>query len=78
MPNPFGLNPIKVENFYAYPKGHKHYGKIKLLLNYVNFNEGEEIAIDTEQARIEGTVEKLFEGNIVILKMKKLIHKRLN
>ena len=76
MKNPFGTNPNIVENFYAYPQGHPHYGKLKLKLNYNDYKLGEEIAIDTDQARIEGVIE-FMEGDIVVLKMKKLIHKEL-
>ena len=76
MRNPFGLNPCKVENFYAYPKGHKHYGKLKMKLNYNDYKLGEEIAVDTDKARIEGKVE-FIKGDVVVIDMTKLIHKEL-
>lgn len=74
MPNPFNLNPVKVLNFYAYPQGHKHYGKVKMFLNYCDFKEGEEIQIEIKDAIIQGIVDKVFEGNIIVMKIKKLIH----
>ena len=74
--NKFNLNPVKVQNFLAYPKGHELYGKIKLLLNYCPFKEGEEIDIDTDQIRLTGVLEKLYKGNIAIVKMKTLLHKQ--
>lgn len=74
--NTSNLFPVQVENFYAYPKGHKHYGKLKLKLNKNPYKIDEEIAIDTEQARIEGTIE-FMEGDVVVIKMSKLIHKEL-
>ena len=76
MRDPFKTNPCVLENFYAYPQGHKHYGKLKMKLNYNDYKLGEEIAVDTKQARIEGIVE-FMEGNIVVIKMTKLIHKEL-
>jgi hypothetical protein len=72
--NPFNLNPVRLENFYAYPYGHKHYGKIKCLLNYNPFKVGEDIDIDTKQIRITGTIERI-KDKIIIVKMAKLLHK---
>lgn len=75
MPNPFGLNPVQVENFFAYPKGHPHHGKIKVLLNYNPFKEGEEVDIDTDKIKIRGKIEKILEKRIIIVKMDKLMAK---
>ena len=70
------LNPVLVENFYAYPHGHKHYGKLKLKFNHNPFELNEEIKIETEQAIIVGTIE-FMEKDVVVMKMKELIHKEL-
>ena len=73
--NKFNLNPVRVINFWAYPKNHKLYGKIKLRLNYCPFKEGEELDIDTDKVRITGVLESKYPENIIILKMAKLLHK---
>lgn len=75
MANPFNLNPVKVENFFAYPKGHVHHGKIKVLLNYNPFKEGEEVDIDTDKIKIRGRIEAIPERNIIIVKMSQLMTK---
>lgn len=75
MSDPFGLNPVKVEDFFAYPKGSPHYGKIKVLLNYNPFKEGEMIDIDTETFKVRGIIEKIFDKRIIIVKMDEIAHK---
>ena len=75
--NKFGLNPVQVENFFAYPKGHKHYGKIKVLLNYNPFKEGEDVDIDTDKIRIRGKIEAILEKRIIIVKMDQLMTKEV-
>lgn len=77
MTNPFGLNPVKVENYLAYPKGSPHYGKIKLLLTYNPFKEGEVIDIDTEDFQVRGTIEKIIEKRTIIVKMIHFAHKEV-
>lgn len=77
MSDPFKLNPVKVENFLAYTKGSPHYGKIKLLLNYNPFKEGEMIDIDTEDFQVRGTIEKIIEKRVIIVKMIHFAHKEV-
>jgi hypothetical protein len=75
MSNPFNLNPVRVENFFAYPKGHPHHGKIRVLLNYNPFKEGEEVDIDTDKIKIRGKIEAILEKRIIIVKMNQLVTK---
>ena len=71
------LTPVHILNFYAYPKGHDHYGKIKLLLSKCDFKEGETVDIDTKDIKIRGVVERVFTKlKIVIVKMDVMGHKR--
>lgn len=75
MSNPFNLNPVQVINFFAYPKGSPHHGKIKALLNYNPFKEGEEVDIDTDKIKLRGKIEAIPEKNIIIVKMSQLMTK---
>ena len=76
--NPFNLNPLKVVNYYAYPRRSEHYGKIKILLNYNDgFKRGEWIDIDTEDFKVRGEVVKVYD-KILIVRMDQIAHKGTN
>lgn len=74
MPNPFGLNPVKVEKYYAYRKGEPYYGQVYLLLNYCPYKVGDWIDIDTEGFKIRGEI-KIKQGRNIWVKMEEIAHK---
>ena len=74
MPNPFGLNPVKVEKYYAYTRKEKYYGHIWILLNYNDFKVGEWIDIDTKDFKVRGEITHV-KDKMIWVKMEEIAHK---